>query len=109
MASKAQFCPLAFTQRTVGKSLPGTSHKVMPKGPVCCLTVHILILSLQPEGFVTPIHLPGVNVRGSLKVLEVTEMSSPNKTTLRGEPSQVPAVTARVRLGCPNSRFAGEL
>lgn len=81
----------------------------MPKGPVCCLTVRILILSLQPEGFVTPIHLPGVNVRGSLKVLEVTEMSSPNKTSLRDEPSQVPAVMARVRLGCPNSRLAGEL
>lgn len=83
----------------------------MPKGPVCCLTARILILSLQPEGFVTPIHLPGVNVRGSLKVLEVTEMSSPNKTSLCDEPSpsQVPAVMARVRLGCPNSLLAGEL
>lgn len=55
----------------------------MPKSPVHCLTAHILILSLQPEGLVTPIHLSGVNVRESLKVLEVTEMSSPNKTPHR--------------------------
>lgn len=88
MASKAQFCPLDFTRRTVGKSLPGTSHKVMPKGPAHCLTAHILLLSLQPEGLVTPIHLPGVNVRESLKVLEVTEMSSPNETTLCRLPKQ---------------------
>lgn len=81
----------------------------MPKGPVHCLTAHIPLLSLQPEGLVTPIHLPGVNVHESLKVLEVTEMSSPNKTTLRSETSQVPAAVAWVQLGCPNSLFAGEL
>lgn len=81
----------------------------MPKGPARCLTAHILILSLQPQQLVTPIHLPGVNVRESLEVLEVTAMSSPNKTTLRNDTAQVPAVAARVQLGCPNSRFAGEL
>lgn len=88
----------------MGKSLPGTSHKVMPRSPVHCLTVHILILSLQPAGLVTPIHLSGVNVHERLKVLEVTEMSSPNKT-----PHRCQQVVARVQLGCPKSRFAGEL
>lgn len=55
----------------------------MPKGPVHCLTAHILVLSLQPEGLVTPIHLSRVNVHERLRVLEVTEMSSPNKTPYR--------------------------
>lgn len=65
----------------------------MSKGPVCCLGVYILLLSLQPEGLVTPIHLPQVNVFDRLEVLEMYEMSSPNKTTqLVGpdESSQVP-------------------
>lgn len=77
----------------MGKGLPGTSHKGMSKGPLCCLAVYNLVFSLQPEGLVTPIHLPGVNVFDCLEVLEMTEMSSPNKTTelmRRDESSQVP-------------------
>lgn len=85
--------PLVLKRPAAGKSLPETSHKVMSKGGVCCLAVCILILSLQPEGLVTPIHLPGFSGFGCLEVLEVTEMSSPNKTAgpmRRDGSSQVP-------------------
>lgn len=93
MASKPQLWPPAFKRPTVGKSRPGTSHKVMAKGAECCLAVYILISSLQPEGLVTPIHLPRVSGFGCLEVLEMTERSSPNKTTQLMRPdesSQVP-------------------
>lgn len=80
-----RFDPLLFH---VGKSLPR-----MSKGPDCCLGVYLLFLSLQAGGLVTPIHLPRANVFDCLEFLEMTETSSPNKTTelmRRDESSQVP-------------------
>lgn len=64
----------------MGKSTAGTFHKVMSNGPFRYLTVYILTLSLKPEGLVTPMHHPGVNVSECLEVLATTEMSVPNKT-----------------------------
>lgn len=61
-----------------------------------CLTdlaVYILTLSLKPEGLVTPMRHPRVNVSDCLEVLAMTEMSSPNKTNelmRRDESLQVP-------------------
>lgn len=78
---------------TVGKSLPRTFHKVTSKGLDCRLGVYLLFLSLQPGGLVTPVHLPRANVFDCLEVHEMTETSSPNKTTKlmrRDESSQVP-------------------
>lgn len=64
----------------MGKSPAGTFHKVMSNGPFRYLTVYILALSLKPEGLVTPMRHPGVNVSECLEVLAATEMSAPNKT-----------------------------
>lgn len=84
----------------------------MSNRPACYLAVYILTLSLKPEGLVTPMRHPRVNVSDCLEVLAMTEMSSPNKTNelmRRDESLQVPAVVVQVQLCCSNSLFAGKL
>lgn len=90
---KPKFWPLTFRWPATGKSRAGSFHKAMSNRPACYLAVYILTLSLKPEGLVTPMRHPRVNVSDCLEVLAMTEMSSPNKTNelmRRDESLQVP-------------------